>query len=186
MPLSVTAHNAMLEQFRGSAAYVGLCSATTLAADVVAGASSVDLNHAVEAGDWISLNDGGSEKREVAAVSGSGPYMATLVSAASFSHASGSGVGHAPKAAGALREPSTANYSRQSITWDPAASENLSSSNVTSFEVESGSAIGGFLMADSADPSTATFLGSYLTSGVQVFGSDGTYDLTSADVNLES
>lgn len=186
MPVSVTAHNSMLDHLGSLAGYAGLCQGTTLASGVTAGATSVDLDNIVEVDDLISLNDGGREERKVTAVSGTGPYTATLDSATTYSHATGTYVGHAPKAATGLREVGGTNYARQSITWNAAASENLDSSNAPSFEVGSGSIVGGFLLSDVADPATATFYGAFLTGSIQYFSSAGLCDLTDGDVTLTS
>ncbi len=184
MPYSVAGHHAMLDHYATVALYAGLIEATTLAADVLAGATSVDVTHLVEAGDSISLNDGGREPRLVTAVSGTGPYTCTLDVATDFAHGVNTYVGHAPRAGSVVREAGGTNYARQSITWDVAAGENLNSSNVPLFEVQGDTAIGGFLLSDVADPATAVYHGGFLTQAIEYLGAAGRYELTDGDVSL--
>lgn len=186
MPLSVTGHNTALDGLGGSVTMVGLALCTALSADALAGDTSVDVDHAVAAGDYLGIEKGKTTEdvREVTSVSGTGPYTATLASAIDNDHNAGALVAHAPKAEAELREVSGGSYARQSITWNAASGSNLDSSNQPSFSVPGGSDIGAHVYYDSA--TTPVYYGSALNTDIESFGSDGTFDLTDSDVSLES
>lgn len=68
-------------------------ASTTLAAAAAAGASSVSLTASVAAGSWVVIGSGlTQESHKVTAVTGTGPYSATLDFALRFAQASGATV----------------------------------------------------------------------------------------------
>lgn len=191
MPLSLDAHNMMLNALGAAATRVALSKATVLTAAAAQNATQVTLARPVKVGDYISLNDGVRETFKVIAVSGNtatlgkpgaGSVAATVTKAGG--HGINTPVGVAPKVGTDLIEPSGgAGYARQPVTWFGAAGESLDNNANPSFSVAGGNDIGGFALF-STDGNT--YYGSFLTMDIEGFGAAGTYQLTDADVNLLS
>lgn len=74
-------------------------------------------------------------------------------------------------------------YARKAITWNSASSGNLDSSNAPVFDVPSGTTVAwvGFWSASSG----GTFYGSSDVTD-EVFGAQGTYTLSDADLDLNN
>lgn len=183
MPLSVDAHNFMLDNLAGAAGSVALLTATSLTASASGGSSTVSLNRAVAAGDTISLNNVGAAQRHVARVTSGGenPTIEPAVPG-DESYNSGDAVGHAPlvKAdADALRPSGTGTVEP---SWADASNETVSVDSAPGFTVEGGNSIGGFALYSGDE---TVFYGSFLTTSIESFGAAGSYELTQADVNLD-
>lgn len=73
-------------------------------------------------------------------------------------------------------------YARQSITWNTAADKNLDSSNQPVFNIPSGTTASHFGIW--ATVTGGTFFGGTGLASTEYFGSQGTFTLTDADVNL--
>jgi len=70
-------------------------------------------------------------------------------------------------------------YTRESITWNTAASANLDSSNAPVFDVPAGTTVSYFGLWNGS-----TFLGGVPLSSAETFSAQGTYTLLDADVNI--
>lgn len=188
MPLTVDGHNSALSGLRGVATEVGLLEAATLTAQLASGASGVptaSLSRTVKENDYVAFYDGANrEVFEIGAVSGGTANFADGKTTSRV-YPANSPVGHAPKLGTDIVEPTggAPAYSRQTMTWLAPANENLSldSSAKPTFNVNGGKTIGGFLVADASN-----IYGTFLTNSIESFGSQGTYQLTDADVNLVS
>lgn len=185
MPLSVAGHNVMLDRLAAVGVFVSLSKTTTLTVAAAAASTSVTTARAVKVGDYLSFNNGvNREVRKVTSVAGN---VATFVGGLTYAYGINQSVGHAPKLGTDLVEPSGGSpvYARQPITWLAAANENLTvSATLPKFPVGGGNEIGGFGLHSAA--TAGTFYGSFLTNNIEGFGSQGTYELTDADVNLLS
>ena len=119
-------------------------AATTLAAAVTAGATTISTTAAIPAGSYVTLDTGVLEEvvQTVGAATGSGPYVSTLVTVAKAAHASGVYVG------------STTGINYGAATALQTASYNAST---TSFQFLQGTLIGG--------GTTATTGGVYTNTG---------------------
>lgn len=145
--------NVAANAYAGAALYITLLRALILQSAASAGATSISVDLSVQAGDILVIDQGLSTQEQVtvSAVSGTGPYTAT-VSALSKSHSSGAFVSHIPLTSSTVHEMSS--ITRVAANWTGPSPAGVITSSASAITIPSGQVLGSMALFSASTSGT--------------------------------